>query len=250
MNDQLDVICCTSAFGMGINKANIRFIIHYHLPLQIESYIQEVGRAGRDGESSICLLLFSNNDFYIPLNLIKNELPSEEILSSIFRYLYRLFTERRGLPTNEVEIENLFQLTETQWRFLRYQIEKHGMIAGNRIDFNEEEWKQIYQKIEQLINDRNSIKEKKLNEILQWVHEKGCLRKSLYKSFQPNYTEVKDKCCSNRGFSWSEWNPVKMNIRLVDESNWESRLRSYFLIGENEKLSTIQHQNRFRKDEV
>src|SRR5699024_2251335 len=50
MNDQLDVICCTSAFGMGIDKANIRLVIHYHLSSQIESYIQEVGRAGRDGK--------------------------------------------------------------------------------------------------------------------------------------------------------------------------------------------------------
>src|SRR5690625_4139487 len=41
MNDQLDVICCTSAFGMGINKSNIRLIIHYHFPPQLESYIQE-----------------------------------------------------------------------------------------------------------------------------------------------------------------------------------------------------------------
>src|SRR5690625_5385315 len=51
MNDQLDVICCTSAFGMGINKPNIRLVIHYHFPSQIESFIQEVGRAGRDGRS-------------------------------------------------------------------------------------------------------------------------------------------------------------------------------------------------------
>ncbi|RDW22023.1 RecQ family ATP-dependent DNA helicase [Oceanobacillus chungangensis] len=236
MNDQLDVICCTSAFGMGINKGNIRFVIHYHLPLQLESYIQEVGRAGRDGKSSVCLLLFSNNDFYIPLNLIKNELPSEEMLSSIFQYLYRLFTERRGLPTKDAEIENLFQLNEIQWRFLRYQFEKHGMIAGNRINFHEENWKQNYQEIEQLIKDRTSIKEKKLNEILQWVHDKGCLRKSLYKSFQPFYSEVKEKCCSNCGFSWSEWNPAKTNIRLDEETNWESKLRKLLLVEENEKF--------------
>src|SRR5699024_9562782 len=49
MNEQLDVICCTSAFGMGINKNNIRLVIHYHFPAQLDSFIDEIGRAGRDG---------------------------------------------------------------------------------------------------------------------------------------------------------------------------------------------------------
>lgn len=53
IHNQLDVVCATSAFGMGINKENIRFIIHFHLPMQVESYLQEIGRAGRDGLPSV-----------------------------------------------------------------------------------------------------------------------------------------------------------------------------------------------------
>ncbi|RDW19095.1 ATP-dependent DNA helicase [Oceanobacillus arenosus] len=230
MNDQLDIICCTSAFGMGINKGNIRFVIHYHLPLQLESYIQEVGRAGRDGKSSVCLLLFSNKDLFIPLNMIKNELPSEQILTFIYKYLSRLVSERKELPNNEVEIANLFQLNEIQWRFLRFQFEKHGMIANNRINFQEEKWKQSYQEIKQLIKDRTSIKEQKLNEILQWIHELGCLRKNLYKNFQPAYSMVDDQCCSNCGFSWSEWNPVQTKKAVNEEADWESKLRKLLLM--------------------
>ncbi|GGK06487.1 ATP-dependent DNA helicase RecQ [Lentibacillus kapialis] len=231
MNDQLDVICCTSAFGMGIDKQDIRLVLHYHFPLQIESYLQEIGRAGRDGKSSVSLLLYTQGDEAIPKSILDNELPPMEDVNKVCRRLYQLYLRNQQLLTTDEVLETL-ELSDIQWRFLYYQMEKHGMIKENRIIFQQEEWEQSITKIKKFMAERLAFKKRKLGEIIDWIHEDRCLRERLYKGFQNGYNTPLHACCSNCGFSFRNWNPEQTQTNQTI-SSWETRLKELFFMGDH-----------------
>lgn len=107
LNDRVKLIVATNAFGMGIDKSNIKTLIHYQLPANLENYYQEIGRAGRDGSEANIFLLYDDNDHLIQEYFIKNLYPTREQIELVYNTLCDYSSIALGSSlSKEIPIDN------------------------------------------------------------------------------------------------------------------------------------------------
>ena len=165
MQDDLAVICATSAFGMGIDKNDIRFVIHYHLPADLGSYVQEMGRAGRDGQTSVAILLYTPGDERLPQALNETNRPDD-------------VTIRRFYATPQH-----FSLEEPGIRLLTFYRD-HGISEPA---------------VHALFERRERERRAALDRMVAYVREPTCLRQNWLAAFDQTAPDHQAKTCCAPG---------------------------------------------------
>ncbi|ANK59573.1 recombinase RecQ [Loigolactobacillus backii] len=201
MQGDLAIICATTAFGMGINKANIRFVLHYHLASNLESYLQETGRAGRDGQQSIAILLFQPSDIRIQANLMASGIPDKGLINQYFKNPNNF----KAMHFPEIDLLRFYQ--------------QHGYSASA---------------IQQLLQKRQEEKRLALGGMLSYITTPNCKRQFILTYFadHKSITCDNDCCCHNQMTDYLE----QLNLITKKEeqkesvayADWQSRLKQLF----------------------
>ncbi|WP_338749744.1 ATP-dependent DNA helicase RecQ [Bacillus sp. FJAT-52991] len=207
LHDELEVICATSAFGMGVNKGNIRFVIHHQPPAQLESYLQEIGRAGRDGNRSLAVLLYTPGDEEFHAMIMEAEFPTDWQITNYF--LYQPHHPRE-------EIVKMLGLSDVQYRFIHhYATEVEGSHQDEKVRF-------IIEHRERRLKQ----KKQKIDSMLQWVGSERCRREGVLKFFGERAYQLPDPCCDICGVHSSDFYGLKNSAQKEESNDWEALLAS------------------------
>ncbi|UTR14600.1 ATP-dependent DNA helicase [Salipaludibacillus sp. LMS25] len=227
----IDIICCTNAFGMGINKPDVRSVFHLHVPTSVEHYVQEIGRAGRDGRQSTAYMIFCDEDVILPGAFIEEEFPESGVITEMLSHV-----DIVGKTFKEGAL--LFQLPEKQEKMLYYHLEKRQLIADGM--FTEQASStQVADELIHYFEERKKEKHHLLWQMRALAETAQCLREKVAHYFHETVGDKPDWCCNKCHSLMMYEQTLNKSQRIEcdpqrDEQAWQTTLKRMLTVCDGE----------------
>jgi ATP-dependent DNA helicase RecQ len=199
MGETIRAVVATNAFGLGIDKPNIRFVVHFDLPGSVEAYTQEAGRAGRDGLRSRCVLIYRMSDTRVQNYFLTGKYPDVEEVQRVFGTI-EVFAAQAGGVTM-TDLRKILQLPLTKLRVILALLKKSGHIEpiGKSAYAITEAVRKNRELVLNLANydTKKSYDQSKLAMMLQYAETTSCRRRFILNYFGEDFETSNCGACDN-----------------------------------------------------
>ncbi len=199
MSEDVKIVVATNAFGLGIDKSNIRFVIHYDLPGSVEAYTQEAGRAGRDGLESTCLLLYRQSDTRVQNYFLTGKYPDVEEVQKVFGTLTYFESQDNGVSLSD--LRKISQLPLTKLKVILALLKKGGYIVNvTKSTYGLAPFVKGQKDLTLNLasyETKRSYDQSKLAMMLQYCETRSCRRKFILNYFGEDFDEPNCGACDN-----------------------------------------------------